>query len=146
MSNSDRPPTHLAVNLTLTSESSGQVLCQRIVQQDQDQPGDPQTFAGQSQNHAIAIALEHLAEQYRKAAEDEQAGDWDAVERSPNGDIIQQRYHVILHYERIAEDESKFEAMHNTIMGNTVVENATIAVIKVDEALPLEPIVRPWNL
>jgi phosphoribosylformylglycinamidine (FGAM) synthase PurS component len=47
--------------------------------------------------------------------------------------------------ERIAEDESKFEAMHNTIMGNTVVENATIAVIKVDEALPLEPIVRPWN-
>jgi hypothetical protein len=145
MSQTDRPPTHLTIHLSLTSEANGQTLCQRMIQHGEDQPEAPQTFAGQSQNHAIAIALEHLAEQYRKAAEEQQPGDWDAVERSPSGDIIQQRYHVILHYERIAEDESKFEAMHNTRMGNTVVENATITVIKVDEALPLEPIVRPWG-
>jgi hypothetical protein len=40
------------------------------------------------------------------------------VEISDSGEPINKYYHVILHYERIAEDESKFEAMHNTIMGN----------------------------
>jgi hypothetical protein len=97
MSQADRPPTHLNINLTLTPESSGQTLCQRIIQQDEDQPGEPQTFAGQNPNHAIAVALEHLAEQYRKAASEDDQSDWQAVVRSPNGDIIQQRYHVILH-------------------------------------------------
>ncbi len=44
---------------------------------------------------------------------------------------------MILHYERIAEDESKFEARHNTIMGNTVVENAQITLIEIDPDLPV---------
>jgi hypothetical protein len=51
---------------------------------------------------------------------------------------------VILHYERIAEEESKFEAIHNTIMGNTVVENAKITVVEIDANLPIEPLERSW--
>jgi phosphoribosylformylglycinamidine (FGAM) synthase PurS component len=78
--------------------------------------------------------------------EEQQSVDWEAVERSSNGEILQQRYHITLHYERITEDASKFEAIHNTILGNTVVENATIAVIKVDEGLPLKPIVRHGSI
>jgi hypothetical protein len=144
MSALDRTSNPLTITLTVIPQENGQVVCQRIIQQD-GQSGDVQPFYGQSQNHAIAVALEQLAEEYRKAAGEDDQSDWDAVVRSPEGDIIQQRYHVILHYERIAEDESKFEAMHNTLMGNTVVENATLAVIPVDESLPIAPIVKPWN-
>jgi len=43
-----------------------------------------------------------------------------------------------LHYERVAEEESKFEAMHNTLLGNTVVENAEISIIQVDPELPIK--------
>ena len=50
----------------------------------------------------------------------------------------------MLHYERITKDESKFEAVHNTIIGNTVVENATISVVEIDSDLPVEPIARSW--
>jgi hypothetical protein len=50
----------------------------------------------------------------------------------------------MLHYERITEDESKFEALHNTIIGNTVVENATIAIVEISPDLTIEPIARSW--
>jgi hypothetical protein len=43
---------------------------------------------------------------------------------------------VILHYERLVEDESKFDAAHNTLLGNTVVENAELTIIQVDPDLP----------
>ena len=145
MSTPDRPSTHLTIALSITPDHHGQHQCRRVVEQE-GQPEEPQLFYGQGQNHAIAVALEELAQQYRQAASEEDQSDWQAVERSPNGEIILRRYHVILHYERIAEDESKFEAMHNTLMGNTVVENATLAVIPVDESLPIEPIVKPWDI
>ncbi|WP_416669403.1 hypothetical protein [Egbenema bharatensis] len=44
---------------------------------------------------------------------------------------------MILHYERIAEDELKFEVMHNTIVGNTGVENDKITMIEMDSDLPV---------
>jgi phosphoribosylformylglycinamidine (FGAM) synthase PurS component len=88
--------------------------------------------------------LEQLADEYRQMAEERQNIGWDAVERSDAGETITKRYHVILHYERIAEDESKFETMHNTIMGNTVVENAKITVITIDSDLPVERVERSW--
>jgi hypothetical protein len=144
MNATDRPIDPLTITLTVIPQENGQVVCQRLIQPE-GQVGDVQSFYGQSQNHAIAVALEQLAEEYRKAANEDDPSDWQAVVRSPEGEIIQQRYHVILHYERIAEDESKFEAMHNTLMGNTVVENATLAVIPVDESLPIAPIVKPWD-
>jgi hypothetical protein len=135
--------THLTIALGITPQENGH-LCQRDVEQ-VGKSMTTQAFHGQNQNHAIAIALEDLAQHYRQAADQEDQQDWQAVERSPSGDVIQKRYHVILHYERIAEDESKFEAMHNTIMGNLVVENAMITVIPVDDSLPLEPIARSWD-
>jgi phosphoribosylformylglycinamidine (FGAM) synthase PurS component len=52
---------------------------------------------------------------------------------------------VILHYETITIAESKFEAMHDTMMGNTVVENALISVIEVSPDLAIEPLQRSYN-
>jgi phosphoribosylformylglycinamidine (FGAM) synthase PurS component len=69
----------------------------------------------------------------------------DTVERSDSGEAIPKHYHVILHYERIAEEESKFEAMYNTIMGNTVVENAKISAIAIDPDLPIDLLNRGWD-
>ena len=94
---------------------------------------------GQTREHAIANALEKLAADYRQIAEDQQQNiGWDEIKKSETGEVIENSYHVILHYEDIIEVESKFEAMHNTIMGNTVVENAIITVIEIDKDLPIE--------
>lgn len=95
-------------------------------------------FYGQTKEHAIAIALENLASRYRQQAEESQNIDSLAVEISDSGEPIEKRYHVILHYERIAKDESKFEAMHNTMLGNTVVENAKISIIEIDPDIEIE--------
>ncbi|NUQ62783.1 MAG: hypothetical protein HUU20_09855 [Pirellulales bacterium] len=66
---------------------------------------------GQSPHHAIALALEGLARACQREAEAEQNVDPEAVDRSPSGEIINKRFHVILHYEDVVEEESKFEAM-----------------------------------
>src|SRR5438105_2701602 len=65
-------------------------------------------FHGQTANHAIANALEDLARALRAEVEAGQNVDWDAVDRSPSGRVIDKRFHVILHYERLVEDESRF--------------------------------------
>jgi hypothetical protein len=98
--------------------------------------GPTKCFHGQSASHALAHALEDLARMFRKEAEAEQNVDWDVVERATSGEVVNRRFHVILHYERVAEEESKFEALTNTLLGNTVVENAEIAIIQVDADLP----------
>ena len=97
---------------------------------------------GQTKEHTIAIALEQLADRYRQIAEDSQNRGWDAVERTEAGEAIAKHYHLILHYERIAEAESKFEAMHGTLLGNTVVENAKITVVEIEADLPIKPLIR----
>src|SRR5207302_285143 len=97
--------------------------------------GPTKRFHGQNPNHAIAVGLEDLARTFRKEAEAEQKVDWEAVDRLPSGKVNEKRFHVILHYERVAEEESKFEAMQNTLLGNTVVENAEITIIQVDPDL-----------
>ncbi|WP_221643802.1 hypothetical protein [Nostoc sp. UCD121] len=56
---------------------------------------------------------------------------------SESGEAIQKHYHVILHYERVGKAESKFEAMQDTLMGNTVVENAKVTLIEIDTNLPV---------
>jgi predicted component of type VI protein secretion system len=95
---------------------------------------------GQSEEHAIANALEQLASQYRQITEERQNTDWEAVEYSAAGEPIQKRYHVILHYERIRKAESKFDALQDTLLGNTVVENAKVNLIEIDEKLPIQPV------
>jgi hypothetical protein len=126
--NPDRTTGTIAIDVF--PESNGQYLCQ-ISSSLNDRPDDTMNFYGQTKEHAIAIALEHLATRYREQAEASQNIDWEAVKLSDSGEPIDKRYHVILHYERIANDESKFEAMHNTILGNTVVENAKISIIEI---------------
>jgi phosphoribosylformylglycinamidine (FGAM) synthase PurS component len=75
-------------------------------------------------------------------AEAEQNIDWEAVDRSPSGKVNEKRFHVILHYEHVTEDESKFDAMQNTLLGNTVIENAEVSIIQVAPDLPIEPLER----
>src|SRR5207244_7592356 len=94
---------------------------------------------GQSRSHAIALAVEDLARDFRLQAEAEQNGDWEAVERSRSGKAIERRFHVIVHYETVIEEESKFEAHVETLMGNTVVENAEVSIIQIDPKLLIEP-------
>jgi phosphoribosylformylglycinamidine (FGAM) synthase PurS component len=98
--------------------------------------GSTKRFHGKSQDHAIALALEALASAFRTEAEAKQNIEWEAIERSACGEVINKLFHVILHYEHVAEEESKFEAMTNTLLGNTVVENAEIAIIQVEPGLP----------
>lgn len=138
--NADRITGSIAI--TVLPQANGQYLCQMSpTLSDQSRSSE---FSGQTPEHAIAIALEHLAEEYRSLAENRQDLDWDQVERSTAGEPVEKHYHVILHYERIAAAESKFEAMHDTMMGNTVVENAKTTVIEVAADLPIEPLVRAF--
>jgi hypothetical protein len=51
----------------------------------------------------------------------------------------------MLHYECIIEDESKFSASHNAIMGNTVVENAEITLVEIAPELQIEGVQRWIN-
>ncbi|WP_427157304.1 hypothetical protein ACQFX9_17605 [Aliinostoc sp. HNIBRCY26] len=132
------------ITIALLPQDNGQYICQ-LSSSLSDSPRENIQCYGQTKEHAIAIALEQLADEYRKIAEERQNIAWDTVERSDSGEPITNHYHVILHYERIAEEESKFEAMHNTIMGNTVVENANITVIEVDPDIPIEPLTRSWD-
>jgi hypothetical protein len=90
-------------------------------------------FYGETQDHAIAIALEHMAARYRNEAEQKQDGDLNIEEAMLAKHPDLKRYHVILHYEQITEAESKFDAFQNTLMGNTVVENATCTLIELSE-------------
>jgi hypothetical protein len=107
------------IEIDVFPQSNGQYLCQ-ISSSMSDRPNDTINFYGQTKEHAIAICLEPLAYRYRQKAEESQNIDWDAVEISDSAEPIEKRYHVILHCERIAKDESKFEAMHNTMLGNTL--------------------------
>lgn len=140
---SDEPLTG-TLAFTVQPQAHGQYLC-HLSSSLSDRSSEPIQCYGQTPEHAFAIALEKLADDYRSLAEEQQNIDWDAVERSETGEPIGKHYHVILHYERIAEAESKFEAMHDTIIGNTVVENAKITVIEIEPDLPVKPLVRGWD-
>ncbi|MBD2605839.1 hypothetical protein H6G81_15265 [Scytonema hofmannii FACHB-248] len=132
------------ITIAVQPQDNGQYICQ-LSSSLSDSPRENIQCYGQTKEHAIAIALEQLADEYRRMVEEQQNIDWDTVERSDSGGSIAKRYHVILHYERIAEEESKFEALHNTIMGNTVVENAKITVIEIDPDIPIDPLTRSWD-
>lgn len=140
----ENPDITGTITIAVQPQDNGQYICQ-LSSSVSDSPRENIQCYGQTKEHAIAIALEQLANEYRRIAEEQQNIDWDTVERSNSGEPITKHYHIILHYERIAEDESKFEAMHNTIMGNTVVENANITVIEIAPDIPIEPLTRAWD-
>lgn len=126
------------ITINVEADENEQYIC--ISSSSVDQLRDENRYCGQTREHAIAIALEKLASEYRQIAESGQNQDWLAVERSESGEVIQKHYHVILHYERIGIAESKFEAMQDTLLGNTVVENAKITLIEIDANLPVQPL------
>jgi hypothetical protein len=140
--NPDRITGTIAIDVC--DRSNGQYLCQ-ISLSLSDCPDDTMNFYGQTKEHAIAIGLEHLADKYRQKAEESQNINSLAVELSDSGELINQYYHVILHYEEIGEAESQFEAVHNAMMGNTVIENARISAIKISPDIEIEPLERVWE-
>jgi len=97
---------------------------------------------GRSINHVISGALEGMAHYFRRLDEFDQDVDWEAVEYDANGGVVKKRFHVILHYERIADEESKFEAMHNSLLGNSIVEQASVTLIQINPTVEIEPIIR----
>jgi phosphoribosylformylglycinamidine (FGAM) synthase PurS component len=132
------------ITIALRHQDNGHLLCELSPALDH-QAGEPVRCYGQTSEHAIACALEQLAETYRQTAQSQQNLDWDSVAQSESGEPIEKQYHVMLHYESTITASSKFEAMHDTIMGNTVVENAKITVVEIDPDLPIAPLRRSWN-
>ncbi|HBE20568.1 MAG TPA: hypothetical protein DEG17_13085 [Cyanobacteria bacterium UBA11149] len=132
------------IAIAVFPQDNGQYVCE-ITPSLSNRTPNCTRFHGQTKEHAIAIALENLAHQYREEAESDQNIDYLAVEKSESGEAIQNHYHITVHYEEIAEGESKFEARHNTILGNTIVENANISVIKVCPEMPKNPLVIFWD-
>lgn len=127
------------ISLSVLPQTNGHYICESLINLTGCSTSDTRSY-GQTKEHAIALALEELASHYRQLAQQYQNQDWNAVEQNESGEPITKRYHVILHYERIEEAQSKFEAMHNTILGNTVVENAEITVVQIADDLPIEPL------
>ncbi len=59
------------IAIEVLPQSNGQYLCQ-ISSSLSDRPDDSTNFYGQTKEHAIAIALENLADEYRQKAEESQ--------------------------------------------------------------------------
>jgi len=138
-----KSPLSGQIALTIVPATKGQFVC-NLEANMEGREISTKSAHGQNPRHAIAIALENLAHTFRLEAEKEQNIEWEAVELSKTGDEIKRRFHVILHYERVTEEPSKFDARMNTMMGNSVVENAIYTIIQVDPTLPIEPIVRQY--
>lgn len=127
------------IAVTITSQANGSYCCE-ITPSLEGCTRPMAEYYGQSPKHALAIALEYLAQDLMSQAEADQDLDWDAVDRSSSGTVVEKCFHVILHYERVDTAESKFEALHNTLLGNTVVENAAKSIIQIDPHLPITPL------
>lgn len=140
MTDTPSNPTIENIAITIQPQDNGHILCEL-----NSPAGEPICAYGQTPEHAIACALEQLADKYRNLAEAQQNLDWDAVTTSASGEPIEKQYHVMLHYESTIAAPSKFEAMHDTMMGNTVVENAKITVIEISPDLPIAPLHRSWH-
>jgi len=131
-------PTSGNIAITVIPHEKGHCICE-VSLAFQRREISVRRFYGQTSNHAIAMALEDLAREFRMEAEAEQNIDWDATDVSPTGKVKEKHFHVVVHFERVIDDESKFEAMHSTLMGNTVVENAEVSLVQVDPKLPIAP-------
>jgi hypothetical protein len=127
------------LSIAIVPQPNGHYLCE-LTPRLEGHPAGTKQFQGQTPKHAVAIALENMAHALRVEAEAEQNLDWDAEHKLPLGKVNKKRFHVILHYERVGDEASKFEAMVNTQMGNTVVENAEISIIQIDPDLLVVPV------
>lgn len=124
----------LTINLTLKVEANEKqtFVCQ--IDSNSSDAALSTVGEGQTPEHAIAIALERLAEQYRNMAE---------LNELTSEAGQKKRYHVILHYERMVTEDSKFDALHNILIGNVVVENAKRWAIEIDSSV--QPINDDWD-
>jgi hypothetical protein len=103
MSQSVPGPNSGNIAITVIPQANGRYVCEATSSLE-GRSGPTMRFHGQNPKHAIAVTLENLARTFRIEAEAEQHLDWDAVDRSPSGTVNEKRFHVILHYERVAEE------------------------------------------
>ena len=82
------------ISIAVLPQDNGEYVCE-IAPSLSDRSNNSTRFYGQTKEHAIARALEHLANEYRQIAEKSQNKDWLAVERSESGEAIQKHYHVM---------------------------------------------------
>jgi hypothetical protein len=123
------------IAVLVVPQANGRYIC-KLRSPLAGETGAVKAYHGQTANHAIANALEDLALALRVEVEAGQNVDWDAVDRSLSGKVIDRHFHVISHYECLVEEESKFDAVHNTLNGNTVEENAELTILQVDPDFP----------
>jgi hypothetical protein len=117
------------IALTVIPQANGRFVCE-VTPALAGRAVTTKSFHGQTAKHAIANALEDLARALRADVEAGQNVEWDAATRSPSGIVNDKRFHVIVHYERLVDEESKFEAKHSTLLGNSVIENAEVTLIQ----------------
>ena len=134
------------ISITVLPQENGRYLCQ-ISSSLSDQTRPSKVFYGQTKEHAVAVALEQLADQFREAAEASQeqepvSDNSDGTEAEPPQERL---YPVILHYERTIEAESRFDALHDTRMGNTVVENAKCVAIEISSDVEQQVLQQEWR-
>ncbi len=122
------------LGVTVRAKSAGNYVCQ-LSRSINNAPATDILCDGQTPEHALAIALEQLAAEYRQIAEESQNIPTLAVDKTAEGQVIEKYFHVTVHFDVIFKDESKFEAIHNTLVGNTVVENAMVTAISIDPGL-----------
>jgi hypothetical protein len=132
-----QPSNSASISISITREKTGRSVCEATLSID-GRTDLTTKCQGQSANHALALCLENFARKFRNEAEAEQNIPWNAVDRSQAGQFARERYHVTLHYEVVADEGSKFEALHHTLIGNTVIENAEVTIIHIDPELPVE--------
>jgi hypothetical protein len=84
-SNSDRMTGTIAI--TVLPQANGQYICQILPALSDPEREEIQCY-GQTQEHAIANALEQLSDSYRQKVEEQQKLDWDTVERTKTGEAI----------------------------------------------------------
>jgi hypothetical protein len=120
------------IDLRVLPHENGRYCCQ-LSSSFSNQSSHSEDFYGETQDHTIAVALEHLAAHYRNEAEQKQDEGLSTEDVLLTQHPELKRYHVILHYEHITEAESKFDALENTLLGNTVIENATCTLIELSE-------------
>lgn len=133
----ERTSSNIAI--TVTPQQNGHYICE-AVPSIMSQTDSFVSAYGQHPKHAIANALERIALQLRLDVEADQNIDADEVERTDDGEIIEKTFHIVVHYETVYADQSKFDAMVETQMGNTMVERGDFSMIQIDPELPIEPL------
>jgi hypothetical protein len=92
-----------SIDLKVLPDESGRYRCQ-LSSSFGNQSSDLQVFDGETQDHAIAVALEHLAAHYRNKAERKQGEGLNTEDALLAEHPGSKRYHVQIDQEMVPRD------------------------------------------